>query len=176
MTAYRQVPAKDPELLIAHLVPVATERRECLALVADSIAMAGRHTPDRWGLTLRRGMLRLNVGMIEVLTIKPNIFHWVVDYERVPAHVRADLTVTFRVWRADPDRGTYESVPGSSFIDVEPLSAPRIASEIRDAHQALVVAAAATPRNPSTIEGHTPAALEYISRAVGRALPFPLYG
>ena len=175
MTNTSPISKRDPAVLIGRLLPVETKRRECLNIVADSIELAYRQTPDRWGLTLRPGILRLNVGMIEVLTIKTNVFHCVVDHALVPERLRTDPTVTYSVWRADPDRGTYESVPGSAFVDMDPLTALRVFEEFAPAHHALIDLAARTARNPGTIEGHTPGAIIYLAQYLGRRLPVPIY-
>jgi hypothetical protein len=66
------------QLLQKHL-PDATLRPAHLQMLSESMRYAGQVARDRWTLTCNNTSLRVNVGMIEVLTFTRTEVNIVVD-------------------------------------------------------------------------------------------------
>lgn len=103
-------------------------RKKCLVFLADSILRANRSNGDRWGVTLDRDVVRLNVGKPEALCIFPGCLRVVLDIDTLPKVLmprRDGLVVKGKnmrwetkglyLWGSKNDLklGVYSSVPGS---------------------------------------------------------------
>lgn len=133
--------------------------------LADSIEAAAEAAPAGWGLTSTAEMIRLNVGPIEVFTILVETVRVMVDARRprLPPKYRSS-TVPF-----------YPSVPGSAAADLRQEDFDRLYPALRDAHLALIQAAASVRGRYTWKRAHSPKMLAEVARLVGRALPEPDY-
>jgi hypothetical protein len=146
-----------------------------LNFLADSIATADTVSPDRWGLTLNKDFLRLNVGKIEVLAFFQYSVHCLIDLNTLPEELREDDRVGFKENKTDPSLGFYKSVPGSVVCDIFDEEPEQVLALIKGSHQALIESAGRTGRNPMTKKGHSPAVIDYLVSYLGRDLPQPSY-
>jgi hypothetical protein len=71
--------------IFEQFIPQTKIRKTCLAFLADSILSADRYNGDRWGVTLARDVVRLNVGKPEALCIfRHGYLHVVLDIDTLP--------------------------------------------------------------------------------------------
>jgi hypothetical protein len=161
--------------VIQNLIPEEATRRKCLDLLADSINTAYVLAPDRWGLTLKKDLIRLNVGKIEVLAFFPDIAHCLLDLDTIPKELWEDDRVTILEDENDPRSGYYRSVPGSVVCDVFVEDIEGVLPLIQDSHRILIENASQTGRNPMTRNRHSPAVIENLSSYVGRDILHPSY-
>ena len=130
-----------------------------------SIEHAKRVAPTRWGLSVRDGFLRLNVGMIEVMTVAPTGVRLLVLSPQIPATVRRDKRVLVQESNPDPNAGVYRSVYQSAVVAIPSSHADLgalLAETLAAAHTALMSRAAATRMNPMTRRAHAQAAVDLI--------------
>lgn len=157
--------------IIEHLLPDARAHRSALAFLAGAIRQAHALWPERWGVTLKADMVRLNVGRIETLTIVEGCVHVVFDDEYRPFELRSGPGVRW----SERGRTVYNSVPGSCYcnIDIERFAAlrPRLVTS----HKLLLFRAADTSINPETRVGHSPGVLRYLEKTLRTVLPDPAY-
>ncbi|MEW6130785.1 MAG: hypothetical protein AB1757_27395 [Acidobacteriota bacterium] len=161
--------------VIQSLFPDDAAQRCSLNFLADSIAIADALSPDRWGLTLSKDFLRLNVGKIEVLAFFSNFIHCLLDLDTLPEELREDDRVGLKENENDPRLGVYKSVPCSMVCDIFDEEPEEILDIIKGSHRILIENAARTGRNPMTKRGHSPTAIDYIASYLGRDLPQPDY-
>jgi hypothetical protein len=147
----------------------------CVNALADSIVAADAAGPDGWGITLTENMIRLNVGMIEVLTLHPDWIHIVLDSQRFPEAVRSDSEVELAFERSPGRKGVFSSVPVSVSCGFPAESAPKFLPLVRESHESLIRAAADTRRNPATQKGYSPAVVQYLCAALQRHFGHPKY-
>jgi hypothetical protein len=161
--------------VIQNLIPEEANRRKCLNFLADSINTAYLLTPDRWGLTLKKDLIRLNVGKIEVLAFFPDIVHCLLDRDTIPKELWEDEKVTILENEDDPSLGYYTSVPGSVVCEVLVEDFEGVLPLIQDSHKILIENASQTGRNPMTKKAHSPAVIDFLSSYLGRDIPHPSY-
>ena len=161
--------------VIQNLIPKEVFRRKCLDFLADSINTAYVLAPDRWGVTLKKDLIRLNVGKIEALAFFPDVIHCLVDLESMPRELWVDDRVTIVENENDPELGYYRSVRGSVVCNVLVEDFEGVLALIQDSHRILIEKASATGRNPRTRKGHSPAVIEYLCSYLGRDIPHPSY-
>lgn len=165
----------------ALLATIADEaRHDVLSAFADSIELAHRHGPDRWGLRLSENNLMLKVGPHEVLqAYAPGRFHMIVDSASVPNRLRLSPELLFsgtRDYYGNSDAiGYYPSNPGTEACDMDALRTGAWYPRMLESHEEVIRRAARLRRHPSTQQSHAPEAVAAISRHLGRALPQPAY-
>jgi hypothetical protein len=137
-------------------IPHTPQRIPLLSMLQASIATATQVAPARWSLTCNKQVVRLNVGMIEVLVVTKHEIIIVVDYTAFSA-ITATTTLVFDYEYDFPTGagdGVYQSVPGSAAIFVAPADAPAAMHQLRPAHSALMRNAAHTKLNPAVVNAH----------------------
>ena len=142
------------QLLQKHL-PDATLRPAHLQMLSESMRYAGHVASDRWTLTCNRQSLRVNVGMIEVLSFMRDEVNIVVDgplFTQITA--QTPLPCDYDGVFAEDGAPAYASVANSTAIFVVPADAPPVMQLLRPAHQALIRHAARTQLNPSVRKAH----------------------
>jgi hypothetical protein len=83
----------DSTKTVADYLPPGAAGSLVLRALAASVDKADELAPDRWGLSRRDRLLRLNLGMIEVMTVEPDEVRLLVAAECMPDHVPdADAT------------------------------------------------------------------------------------
>ncbi len=147
--------------------------------LAASIDKANSLSADRWGLSLLRTLIRLNLGMIEVVTLSPDELRLVLDWGSVPDELPDVDAMLFVVGSEDdPFEGVYPSVPGSAICEItlsECTQLPATLLALEQSHLTLLRNASLTTRNPKTKTGHSVSGIRAISTRIRRELPQPRY-
>lgn len=155
------------EQRVLDYLPTDGEMQVAAARLHESVEIAKRHAPSQWGLSVRDGFLRLNVGMIEVMTVEPAGVRLVVLSPEIPAAVRRDKRLHLRESAPDPNTGVYRSVYQSAIVEI-PCRHPDFPLILSDAlsapHRHLIARAAATRINPMTRKAHSQAAVDFIGK------------
>jgi hypothetical protein len=167
------VPAKRAytitEQQVLKLLPTGAARAAAVTRLYRSIELATAAAPMQWGLSVLRGFLRLNVGMIEVATVEPKGVRLLVLHPMIPPRCDADPGLVVHRSTPNPNAGVYPSVAQSAIVDV-PSGHAEIArilgSELNDAHVSLVKRAAGTRANPMTRKAHKAEAVDLIRELV----------
>jgi hypothetical protein len=157
------------EEALERLLPEERARRAAVSFLAKSVALADQAHPGRWGVSLLPRAIRLNVGMIEVFSIRPDELVVIVDKETLPR----GLLEARAVQEGGSDWQT--SVSGIEALWVLPEYAPSVLPTLEACHATLIRRAAETRLHPSTKKGHSPNVVEYLSRQCELPLAQPLY-
>lgn len=155
------------------LLPDENIRRQCLEFLANSIHIANRLVPDRWGVTLYYSSLLLNCGMVEVVTFLPDRVHLIIDVESLPELPPDQAEI--RITRDGSTKGFYPSVRGSVACDFETEKAFQVFPQIEDSHKRLIQKAARSPFAPNRKTAHSPGVIEYLNEYLNLSLPQPAY-
>jgi hypothetical protein len=142
------------QLLQKHL-PDAALRPLHLQMLRASLQAATTLAPDRWTLTCNKTSLRVNVGMIEVLSFMRDEVNIVVDgplFTQIDA--QTPLPCDYDGVFAEDGAPAYASVANSTAIFVTPADAPTAMQLVWPAHQALIRHAARTQLNPAVRKAH----------------------
>ena len=161
--------------VIKNLIPDGASRHRSLDFLADSINTAYLLALGRWGLTLKKDLIRLNVGKIEVLAFFPDVVDCLLDLDSMPKELWANDRVTILENENDPRLGYYRSVPGSVVCDIFVEDFEGVLPLIQAWHRILIENALQTGRNPMTRKAHSPAVIEYLSSYLGREVRHPSY-
>ena len=136
-------------------IPPTPQRNALMHMLQESMMTANRVAPARWTLTCNKQVVRLNVGMIEVLVVTASEINIVVDYATMSAGAAPALSVDYEyIFPDHPGDGAYKSVPGSAAIFVAPADAITVMPQLRPAHTALMRNAARTQLNPAVAKAH----------------------
>jgi hypothetical protein len=157
------------------LVPKEKDRQVCLEFFANSIGIAHALHPERWGVTLKTDLVRLNVGNIEVISLVPEILHCMLDLDTISEELGKNELLDFDVSEHDPEAGFYKSVPKSVACYMLIKDAKRAIPLIEDSHRILVENAAQTRRHAMTKRAHSPGVIDYLSACLSRKVPQPEY-
>lgn len=157
------------------LIPEEKDRKVCLEFFANSIDIAHAIHPERWGITLKTDLVRLNVGNIEVVTLVPEILHCMLYLDTIPKDLWENEIVELEMSKHDPEVGFYKSVPKSVACYIVVEDANTAIPLIADSHRTLVENAAQTRRHPMTKRAHSPGVIDYLSVYLGRRIPQPEY-
>jgi len=160
-------------LLIRRLLPEAPSRLRVLQFLGNSVNLAHNENHESWGLRAAAGLLRLNVGNIEVITIFPRLIHIVLDGSTIPEDLRTKPGINWD--QAGRGKSLYKSVASSVACDFSPRLSRVVLPLVRDSHIKLLSCAAETRRHPRTLVGHSEAAVIAISKVIGCMLPQPGY-
>ena len=155
------------------LLPDEKIRRKCLEFMANSIHAANRLAPERWGITLQDDFVRLNCGMIEIITIAPDQFHLIIDVDSLPELPpdQAEIRKTYN----GSTKGFYPSVRGSVACDFEAEKAFHVFPQIEDSHRRLIQKAARSPFGPNRKNAHSPSVIQYLNEYLNLSLSQPAY-
>ena len=96
------------------LLPAGDDGTKWARFLASTIQRVHHMKPDKWGLTPLPKLLRLNFGMIEVVTMSPEEAIVIVDYRalREPDNlIDAGILYTDE---ESPEIGVFRSVPGAA--------------------------------------------------------------
>lgn len=152
------------------LLPNPTARVSYLRFLTDSILEANRLNPARWGVTLARHFVRLNVGMIEVTSIRRS----------------GGIEVSYTIDLLPPDafsskgiaRGSGDwqiSVPGVDGAFIEPDYFLGVLPLFRQAHFDAIRRAAASRRHPTMTKAHSPGVISFLNDYLNANIPQPEY-
>jgi len=128
-------------------------RRKCLRFLADSIAFAAGHWPDRWSVTLHPTYIRFNVGWVEAIVLdRVNLAVLVMD-SRMPREV---------------DLGrAYPRARGARLAVIPLRNVGSVLPHIVEAHRQAMQAAATWRTGSRTRKAHSPGVVEYLWRTLG---------
>jgi hypothetical protein len=160
---------------LGYLFPDVEDRKASVDALADSVAAAAAAAPASWGVTLKEDLVRLNVGLIEVLSLHPDWIHIILDSRCFPEAVRGYSEVELSFERSPGQKGVFRSVPVSVFCAFPAELASQLFPLVRQSHESLVRAAAETQLNPATRVGYSPAVIDYLSATLGRHFAHPKY-
>lgn len=132
------------------LLPNPTARASYLRFLADSILEANRLNPTRWGVTLARHFVRLNVGMIEVTSIRRSDG---IEVSYTIDLLPADAFSSKGIVRGSGDWQV--SVPGVDGAFIEPDYFPGVLPLFRQAHFDAIRRAADSRLNPAVTKAHS---------------------
>lgn len=136
-------------------IPASPHRDGLLAMLRDSMQYANQVAAGKWSLTCNRDVVRLNVGMIEVLVFTITEVNMVVDMPTFDG-IEAVTPMPCEYEGIFPEDGepAYPSVPNSAAIFVLPADAVAAMRVVWPAHQALIRHAARTQLNPAVGKAH----------------------
>jgi len=137
--------------------------RSYLTFLYDSIKFLSLDYGDRWGITLFKNRIWLNVGRVGVLALHHDELRVLVESKVAPSGT------TFR------KKKTYLTAPGCRKANV-PLS--RIQTHLRElfeAHCGAMSIAAKRNMHPVIREAHSSGVIEYLSEFVHMPVPGPSY-
>lgn len=155
--------------IIEALLPNEAVRRNYIKVLAESIQLAHEYAPSKWGITLASGMVRLNVGNIEVHTLNKGRLHFVLFAQHQPEALK---NVKGVVWNK---KAIYSSVPGSFYINCTPSDLHQIVPVILEYHHLLIEKAARTARHSMTAAAHSPGVLRYLEEELDINIRNPDY-
>ncbi|MBK9032051.1 MAG: AAA family ATPase [Myxococcales bacterium] len=158
---------------LSWLVPAEGPRRAAAELLAELIEDAHAAGPGRWKLTLGPRSFRLTVGRIIVSTLQHGF--WFAG--RPDALAPADQTLIEGLATRDLETPPYRTFPQVVFFAIEVDLLAEAAGAVRNAVRPVIrEAAAAGEVDVHGAQYHSPGAVEWLSKLVGRALPTPTYG
>jgi len=163
---------------LAELLPAGKAGKVVAGFFASSIEAAHLAKPDRWGVTMRKGYLRLNVGSSEAVTLVEDEIHVCALRNSVPAFVLEHPDCFLDEDERGPGVDFYKSTKGSILVVNDELKSrdlSRLLEALQQSHLQFVRLAATGNTNPMTKKSHTVLAVEELSRFVGRVLPQPKY-
>ncbi|MBL8622276.1 MAG: AAA family ATPase [Myxococcales bacterium] len=164
---------KVAERTLAWLIPSDVARRAVAELLAAVIEDAHAVSANRWKLTLGSRSLRLTVGRCLILWIERHVWFPVRLAQLSPD----DRALIEGVGVQDTETGPFRSIAPVDFYTVAPDLIAEAAGAIRNAVAPIVdEAARAGAADVHGAKYHSPGALTYLSRVVGRQLPVPEYG
>ena len=163
---------RDVAALIERWFPDAVERRVLLLTLAQSIRLAARVAPSRWGLTLRRDrrVLRLNVGSAEVLVLPADAEAFFLVDTVEAAHVGA-AAGRFTLF----GEGHYRSAPEASQACAPPAAWAGVYEALAAAHEKVIEHLAQSKRRYMWADAHSEATLDYLRQTLDPRLPSPTY-
>lgn len=158
----------DPEsarTLLERSFPHPKQRTAILRCLAASVRLAHKTRPDAWSITLARAHVRLNVGWVELMVLRPTPHFTIYEGEPpVPAQPGAEYGGEYPLLGDGP----------SSSVSCAAADFQRI-YEAHAAEHALAIARGAVRRPPSqTRSAHSPGVLRYVEAELGETLPDPV--
>ncbi len=158
------------------LLPDEKIRRQCLEFLANSVKEANRLADDKWGITLFANCVRLNLGRIEVLSIRQDgLIEVTADSESLPDFPPELNVEVHKPTGNEPSDGVFKTVPGSAacfFFEEQTLL---VLPQLYESHTKLLGKAAQTSRHTMTEKAHSPGVIEYLKDYLNQPLPQPAY-
>lgn len=128
-------------------------RRKCLRLLADSIAYAAAHWPDRWSVTLYSDYIRFNVGWVEAIVLGPSDLGVLVTGSDIPKGVMLGRP--------------YGRARGARRAAVPFHRANAVLPRIQETHRMAMRAAATWRTGSGTRRAYSPGVITYLWRTLG---------
>lgn len=166
-------PDSDAEAVRAvfeRLVQDEAVRQLCEKIFADTIEQAHAVGAARWEITLHRNFIRLNGGRVILFDVEPRTTFVGID----PAAV--DSAVKARLDEVGEAQGPFQVLPGLPWYKVPHAALLELWPGLSEGFRQFVAKATLTARQSVWARSHAPAVVEYLSGAVGRDLPQPVYG
>jgi hypothetical protein len=174
-------------IFVATLCPTGASRPVVAQCVAETIKTAHSYDPASWGVTKRRGFIRLSVGTPEALVWAPGGHAMDVQQEKfpnapflalmvdIPTLERSGVTEEIAALLMDYGLSTtpdslYAAIPTD---DADTFA--RLNCSLRDAHFRHLQIASRMRLNPAVKGAHHPGLGDEIGRLSGQVLPQPSY-
>ena len=165
----------EPRTALHQIVPNDELRHLASRRVAASILVAHGTAPDKWGMSDRVDLLRLNVGPAEASFIFAGGLRLMLHEPTAARAGHAHLLLTLE----PTSKGAYKSVPDSVYVtipfDEGATDFDYYLARLRGAHAAHLAIAAAKGLNGMIRKGHHPGLVDAIGMAAMIALPQPSY-
>ncbi len=127
------------EAVLKDFYPSEHVRRSCCRVFADVVRFAHARHPSCWGITLRSGLIRLNVGLGEVCILRHNSVYLVLDKDVLTKEALKQVAA----FRRRGARQTYRSVSCPQLLcDVPATRLKEIYPSVREAHRSFIRQAA----------------------------------
>jgi 5-methylcytosine-specific restriction enzyme A len=143
-----------------------TRARRACTLLARSICAAHDAGPSAWSVTLTQRMIRLNVGQVEVTTLRNGCLKLLVS---APAELPVSRGVELRYTRSP----AYDSVPVPSGHAELDLSQSKPPGRLLEAHAAFIREAAGRKRHSPFARAFSEGVLRFLDTVLGGRLPRP---
>lgn len=168
----------EPNDALAAVLPKGVAGSTLAGFLASSISSAHAARPACWGLTVRKSLVRLNVGTPEALSFSTEHLHVCVLVGSMPATLleRDDVYRIEAEGREGED--VYRSVPGSRLLGLADLSSRPMKTFLELVQQSqlsFVRAASISTPNPMTKRSHTAECIDELAVLTNRSLPQPGY-
>ncbi len=159
----------DPASLLAHLYEPSADRQAAATLLATAIRVAHGVNPKSWCVSNPGGAekIRLNVGAVRVLDLRPGSVRLAVDGTKLDASVRASLGASIDL----SDAQRLAAFGDNGIVDVSASAIGALRDEVRVAHEALVKRAATTASPFARF--HQPSIVDAVATLLGEQLPIP---
>jgi hypothetical protein len=160
MKAFNRESIDDAESICKRLLPREKARTTILEYLSQSIlAIPNACSSDRWGLSLFRNRIRLNVGPIEVFTVSREQIGIVLLESKIEEALQSKLMKC----KADRNR-SYRYPTGSRHFGIAVRQFCALAKDVRRPHIALIEAASPGPRRPRFYQAHSQGLTAYLAR------------
>jgi hypothetical protein len=136
--------------------------RNFLKFLSASLKYLSSNYGDRWGITLFKDGLRLNVGWVEVIVLKSNALNVLVEKEVAPYG-----TKTFY--------DDFETAPGCGLTRVPLAEIPEILPKLLEAHHSAISIAAKRKTTKYIREAHSVGVTHFLSEVLAEPIIHPSY-
>lgn len=170
-TPFDRNSAESAADVLAMLYPETEVRHACMEYLAQTVQFASTLHGNNWGLTLHPREIRLNVGPVEVLTLRNNEVRLLLDAESLAPQDRKTISppVEFSNRR-------YRSVPGEKGIGMMGVKEfIKLRDQLWESHQQFIRKASAKATRMAWAAAHSPGVLQYLREATGADIPDPEY-
>jgi 5-methylcytosine-specific restriction protein B len=147
-------------------LPNEEERQAVIARLAATIKLLGDRPPEIWSITLKRDSIRLNVGRLAAMTIRPGVLDLLVDEALVSDQLKATLNDATAQYSAYRDQLAWlDRIPASSWVGLQ--------EDLAEPHAAAVRKAAEGIRRCPYLASHSPGVVEYLNEELGEEFVGP---
>jgi len=143
----------NPEVALTRFYGNKVDRLFAVELLREAIEVANKINPSTWSVTLTPSYIRLNTGRVEVFALHPDQVHFVCDRRRLPAGMQPDDA-----------EDTYESIPGSTYIDLTLAETCEAIERIRGAWHSAIESGAMSARTAVYRRYHSQPLLAHLQR------------
>jgi len=145
---FARIAPLDAGKIVRQIIPTI-HRADVLSAIADSIDIADKADPAKWGLRLNQNSIMLKVGFVAVLWLRRDgLFYEVVHKNLVPANLRSNRLIRFQ-------KEPFAHTPGCDTCTLDFSKCLKIYRTLRPAHESAIQIAARSPRQHSTVRDHS---------------------
>lgn len=136
-----------------------------VALLARAVVAAHSRDRFKWSITLSEDFIRLNMGLIEVLSIQRGVITLIVNGARARSVIDPEDVVD----------GGFKSVPSAAGVRFVVGAIKSHVDILWDAFEANLHEASLTPRHPSAKRAHSPGLLRLLTEQTHTDVPNPVW-
>ena len=134
-----------------------------LKFLAAAIEHLSQYHPDRWGITLFTGLVRLNTGMVECLVLHPAGLRVLVDIALAPANTAFEEGTSYRL------------APGCAIVSLRFSEVPDVLTSLAVAHHSALSIAAKRECTRQIRRAHSVGVTKFVGQVLDRQLPNPTF-